>query len=540
MPSALPEFIEDLLDPATYGHRPDRVELVQTHISYVLLAGEHVYKIKKPLDLGFLDFSSLDLRKHFCEEEVRLNSRLCAGLYYGVEPINKSEEGIRIGGNGEAIEYAVHMRRLPAGKMMDELLTRDGLSLEMIGRLADRLVRFHAGTGTGPELAAVGGFEAFARHWRENFEQLEPYVGKTISARSFERLRVFADAMLSREEPFLRRREREGRIKDGHGDLRCESVCFDFPEEGAVCISDCIEFGDAYRISDAGLDVGFLAMDLDARGRPDLSDLLIGLYCAASGDVELPVALPAFKSYRAAVRGKVKSLQAAGAEVPPPDRAIALREARYYFRAAEGYARRRSRRPFLILVRGLTGSGKSVLAGALAARFAGVLLTSDVTRKQIFGQLPTEHARAEFGAGIYSAAATERVYKQLAAEAQRQLLAGRSVVVDGTFLKKEQRAPTLAAARAVKVRSLIVECWAPEEVIEQRQRLRMKQEWTTSDAGWETYQRQKGEEEAVTPGEGLAVRIDTTAAVREQIDEVTASLATTSRLVRHQSSGAAG
>jgi aminoglycoside phosphotransferase family enzyme/predicted kinase len=523
MTSALPDFIHALLDPAVYAARPDRVDLVQTHISYVLLAGDHVYKIKKPLALGFLDFSTLDRRRHFCEEEVRLNSRLCAGLYFGVEPVVKSDAGYRLGGSGSAVEYAVHMRRLPANGMMDGLLARDAISLEKIGRLADRMVRFHAGAVPGREAAAAGGFDAFASHWRENFTELEPYIGQTISRRRFERLRAFAEDTLCRQEGFLRRRGVEGRIKDGHGDLRCESVCFDFPETGAVCISDCIEFGEAYRVSDAGLDIGFLAMDLDARGRPDLADLLIGLYCAASADVELPVALPGFKSYRAAVRGKVKTIEAFEAEVPAKERARARREAGHYFRLAESYVRS-PHRPFLVLVRGLSGSGKSVLAGALAARFAAVLLTTDVTRKQLFGQTPTEHSRAEFGGGIYAAEATERVYAELAAETGRQLTAGRPVVADGTFLRRGQRALVLAAAQSVGVRTLIVECWAPEDVIERRQRSRLEQEWTTSDAGWEIYQRQKGLEETITSAEGRAIRVDTSLPLKDQTDRIASAL----------------
>lgn len=520
----LPDYVRALLDPSIYPQGTPRVELVQTHISYVLLAGEHVFKLKKAIDLGFLDFSRLEARRHFCEEEVRLNSRLCPALYYGVEPIVRAAGRYRIGGAGEVVDYAVHMRRLPAAGMMEGLVERGQLTFALLGRLAERLARFHAEAAQGEEIARIGGFDTFAAHWLDNFDQLRPYVGRTIADGRFQRLHAYADTVLDRDQEMFRKREAEGRVRDCHGDLRCESVCFDFPAPGDVCISDCIEFSEAYRCSDTGLDVGFLAMDLEARGRADLADVLVGLYCAAAGDSSLPLVLRAFKSYRALVRGKVNSLISSQSEVPAGERLRARRQAAVFFRLAESYARGRPGGA-MVLVMGLTGSGKSVLAGAVASRLYGALLATDIIRKELFGLEPTEHVRSDYGAGIYSAEATDRVYREVAARARRFMEAGATVVLDGTYLRRRQRAPAVDLARARGAKLLVIECWAPEGVIAARHRARTAEAWTTSDATWEHYLAQKAMVEPDEINAGHRIVVDTTSPIARQMAEVQAALA---------------
>jgi aminoglycoside phosphotransferase family enzyme/predicted kinase len=519
--SELPEHVRALLRRGAYPHVvAGKVELVQTHISYVLLAGDHVYKLKKAVDFGFADFSSLAKRRRDCEAEVRLNQRGCAGIYLGVEPVTRRDGGYRVGGRGEVIDYAVHMRRLPANGMMDALLARDAVSLEMIGRLAARLVDFHRAAGTSSEVTRTGGLETLRANWQDNFALMRRFAGRTLSAgRLGGRVQRYAEAFLAREEALLRRREEQGWVRDCHGDLRSDAVCFDPARPDEICVFDCIEFNDRLRFSDTALDVAFLAMDLDFRGRPELSDLFIGLYAAAIGDRELPLLLGFYKCYRACVRGKVESLLLDDPSVSLRQKAGARRRAKAYFRLAEAYARRPVWRDVL-LVMGLTGSGKSVLAGALASRLGAVLLTTDLLRREVF-QAETATGRAAVDAGIYAPAERERIYDDLSDAAAAVLAQGRGVVLDGTYIEARQRAPLLALAQQTDRRLLVVECQAPDDVIKQRQAMRQEQRWTTSQGRWDVYLAQKARyEEPVELAPEQRLTVETTRPLSEQMDAV--------------------
>jgi uncharacterized protein len=276
-----------------------------------------------------------------------------------------------------------------------------------------------------------------------------------------------------------------------------------------VYIFDCLEFDERYRFGDTGLDIAFLAMDLEAHGRADLADLFIGLYCSASGDSTLPLVLRFYKCYRAFVRGKVRTYAANQLE-PGSERDAAQSEARELFALAAGYVRDPSP-PWVLVVCGLTGSGKSVLAGTLAARLGAAVLSTDVTRKQLLGVQPTESLASDFGTNAYSEAATEEVYGAILAEASRLVDAGHSVVLDGTFSLRKQRQPVSKLATSKDIPMVFIECRASEEVIRRRQAARSRQGWATSDATWETYLGQKERAEPfdeITPNEHIIV--DTT------------------------------
>ena len=364
MAGSLPPHIQSMLLPEAYPHPVDGVELRQTHISYLLFAGDFVYKVKKPLDLGFLNFTTLEQRQHFCQEEVRLNRRLCDRTYLGVVPISFDEGAARVDAGGEPFDYAVKMRRLPDEGMMTPLLERDGVSLEQVAGLARRIAGFHAATERSAEIDRLGGLETVTLNWRENFEQTESVIGRTIDRRQFGEIRAFVEKALGLDADLFDLRVREGRVRDGHGDLRADAVCF---EDDGVCIFDCIEFNERFRYSDVAADIAFLAMDLEERGRQDLSDELMSHYLGATLDATLPLLLPFYKCYRAYVRGKVDGFQLDQPEVAEAQQAQAAESARRYFALAHAYASQPAPR-VLIITAGVTGSGKSRLANALAAR----------------------------------------------------------------------------------------------------------------------------------------------------------------------------
>ena len=320
--SALPPLIRALLDPDAYPHPVDRVELLQTHISYVLLAGEHVYKVKKPVDFGFLDFSTLGKRRYYCRREVLLNARLCPDTYLGVSRIRQREGRITMDGAGTVIEYAVHMRRLPGERMMDRLLESGEVTKAMVRALAERLAEFHARAETSRRIAEYGDW-AIRFNWRENVKQWEPYIARTISQEQDRILRAYGEAFFVRRAEILQRRVEEMRIRRVHADLRSDAVCF----TDGICIFDCVEFSNRLSLLDITRDVGFLAMDLDYRERTDLAAAFVDHYVEISGDAELPQLLDFYACYSACVRGKVESFLLDEPEVPPRERRAAARAA---------------------------------------------------------------------------------------------------------------------------------------------------------------------------------------------------------------------
>ena len=523
----IPEHVLGLMQADVYPHAVDKVELVQTAISYVLLAGQHVYKLKKPVDLGFLDFTTLEKRKHDCDEEVRLNARGCQGLHYGVEAVVKSELGYRLGGAGEVVDYAVHMRRLPQHRMMDELVARNEVTFDMMGRLVQRLVEMYGQSERGERITAIGGLDTLRQNWRENFEQIQPCIGHTLSRATYDHLLAFVDGFIAREEPLLRRREAEGWVRDCHGDLRTDSVCFDDSSPAGICLYDCIEFNERFRFGDTGLDVAFLAMDLDFRGRPDLSDLLTSLYAAAMGDSELPLLLDLYRAYRAVVRGKVESLLLDDESIDPALQERAAERARRYFLLAERYANAASEpaRSFrgIVMVTGLSGSGKSVLAGCLADHLGAVLLASDMLRSKADSR--AGRGPEAVGTGRYSDEARGAVYAELTAAAERYLQDGRVAVLDATFIQRDQRQPVVDLARRLGAGLVLIECVAPESLVEKRQRERQSQDWTRSEGRWEVYLAQK---QSYEPPEEVPktnrLTVDTSTSLAEQLTAVTTRL----------------
>jgi len=483
----LTDLIAALSRPQAYPGGVDRVVVRQTHISVVFLAGERAYKVKKPLDLGFLDFTTLERRRRFCHEEVRLNRRLAPQVYLGVLPVTRDADGVRLGGAGEVVDYAVEMVRLPDERTFEAHLHRGELSADLLGRLAHRLARFHAEAASGPEVSRWGDLATVAGNTRENFTQVEPYVGQTVSPTVFARLRDLTEAELARLGGLMEDRADRHVPRDTHGDLHLNHV-YSFPEAAAprdLVVVDCIEFNERFRFADPVADIAFLDMDLRFRGRPDLATAFGEAYLAASGDEEGRALLPFYSAYRAVVRGKVDGFGTREAEIPAAQRDALAERARSYFLLALGLLAPPPERPALILSAGLPGTGKSLLARWLAESLGFEAVVTDVVRKALAGLSPTADAAAPLDQGIYSPDWTERTYAEALRRTEALLRDGRRVVVDATFGDDARRRAFLALADACRVPALLLVCQAPPETI--RERLAADREGA-SDADFGTYQ----------------------------------------------------
>jgi aminoglycoside phosphotransferase family enzyme len=338
--SILPPLVEALLEPLAYPHQPQKVELVQTQMSFIFLTGQYVYKIKKPVNLGYLDYTSLKKRHFFCRQELELNRRLCPDIYLAVVPITMSLRGakprsnlIRIEERGQAIEYAVKMKQLPQDRMMDELLSRGQLAREMVDKVAEKLANFHQKAKTNSEIAAFGGLDIIRHNWDENFVQTERYIGLSIFRAKYERIKGYSDNFITSNAVLFEKRVREGRIKDCHGDLHAAHVCL----TDDICIYDCIEFNDRFRYCDVVSEIAFLAMDLDRYQQAALSRHLVNIYVGLSHDEDLLKLLDFYKCYRAYVRGKVESFKLDDPLISQTEKAKALASARSYFYLADSY-----------------------------------------------------------------------------------------------------------------------------------------------------------------------------------------------------------
>jgi hypothetical protein len=331
--SQLPELVEALLDAKTYPEAPERVQLMQTQMSFVFIAGDRVYKVKKPVNLGYLDYTTLEKRRFFCQREVELNRRLCPEAYLGVVPVVKARGKINLGGRGRVIDYAVKMRYLPQDRMMNVLLAANQVSTEMVTRVAQRLVDFHQKAETSATISAFGDIGAIKVNTEENFDQTEKSIGRAISQEKYQRIKNYTRRFIENNAPLFRQRVAEGRIRDCHGDLHAAHICF----TDGICIYDCIEFNDRFRYGDVASEIAFLAMDLDHYGRADLSLSFVNAYAALSQDREMLKLLNFYKCYRAYVRGKVESFKLDDPYISAEEKTKTLAVARRYFELAESY-----------------------------------------------------------------------------------------------------------------------------------------------------------------------------------------------------------
>jgi aminoglycoside phosphotransferase family enzyme/predicted kinase len=495
----LTNLIHELSRPAAYPHAVATVEVRQTHISAVFLAGPFAYKIKKPVDMGFLDFRTLDKRRHFCEEEVRLNRRLAPDVYRGVVPVTQSGTRIMVEGTAPPIEWAVKMERLPDDATLLERLKRGELGVPLVEALAKKIARFHADAEAGAHVAAFGRFDIVAQNARENFDQSLPQIGTTISRQVFDRLKSLTEESLGRLHPLIEDRARRHVPRDTHGDLHLDHVYLfpDRPPPADLVAIDCIEFNERFRFADPVADMAFLVMDLTFHERRDLARSFTEAYFRFSNDPDGRALLPLYVAYRAAVRAKVEGFELAEKEIPEEERCAALARARAHWLLALSELETPGQKPCLILVGGLPGSGKSTLARGLADLAGFHLIRSDVVRKQLAGISTTSPLRSGFQQGIYTPAWTEKTYAECLRQAEQSLFDGMRVIVDATFGAEVHRQAFLDLARRFCVPALFLLCRADDKTA--RDRLQQRHS-DASDADWSVYLEKTRRWEEISPG----------------------------------------
>ncbi len=328
------QVVEALKKPEAYDEEVGQIELKQTHISYVFLTRNFVYKIKKAVDFGFLDFSTLEKRRFFCEKELDLNRRLCGDMYLEVVPITKSEV-VKINGEGTPVEYAVKMKRIPEEKIMTRLLEEGKVDQKLVDRMARIIAEFHKKAEASKSIGEFGSLPMIERNWRENFDQTEEFVSETVSPESYQLIQERIGEFMKNNRGLFTKRVTENRIRECHGDIHSGNIFI----ADKIYIFDAIEFNERFRYCDVASEVAFLAMDLEFKEQSDLSSFLVDRYVKYSGDTELEMLLPFYKCYRAYVRGKVTSFKLNDPSIGSEEKSAATKEARAYFDLAENYAK---------------------------------------------------------------------------------------------------------------------------------------------------------------------------------------------------------
>ncbi|GLK91884.1 bifunctional aminoglycoside phosphotransferase/ATP-binding protein [Pseudomonas turukhanskensis] len=451
-------LIAALQNPALYPHPVEGFQVIETHISWVVLTGPFAYKIKKPVNFGFLDFTNLSDRQHFCKEELRLNQRLTEGLYLDVLPITGSAESPQLNGDGPAIEYVLKMRQFPQSQLLGEVQSRGELTTDHIDALASQIAQFHLNAPRVPQEHPLGSAAAIMAPVTQNFEQIRPMLSDKADLAQLDALQDWAEASFERLQPLFERRKAEGFIRECHGDIHLGNATL---LDNKVVLFDCIEFNEPFRFTDVTADAAFLAMDLEDRGLKPLSRRFVSAWLEQTGDYDALQILNFYKAYRAMVRGKV-GLFRLGQEESAVQRAVILRQYRSYAALAESYSAIPSR--LLAITHGVSAVGKSHVAMRLVEALGAIRLRSDVERKRLFGEQNAAD-KGQLTAGIYSADASVATYQRLHQLADAALRAGFPVVIDATYLKRTQREAAWDVALETGAPFLILDCQAPETVI---------------------------------------------------------------------------
>jgi aminoglycoside phosphotransferase family enzyme/predicted kinase len=467
-----------LLDPTAYPVRPCRVQLRQTHSSFVFIASPYVYKIKKPVNFGFLDFSTLKKRRHFCEREVRLNRRLSPDMYLGVVPVSRRGRRVVFGDGDEVLEYAVWMRRLSEGRFLDQRIRRHQVQIPDLDRVAGQLGTFYRNQQPSRAIEEWGRIDRLRISTEENFNQVRPFLGETLSRNALDALQLYTRRCYQLHASRFRNRIRDRRILDCHGDLHLEHIHL---TARSLHIFDCIEFSDRLRYVDVANDIAFLAMDLDHNGRPDLARHFAATMAAELDDRGISELLDFYKCYRAFVRGKVESLQSRSHAATTRQRNACRKRARAYFGLALRYSVAGSG-PFVLAVMGGFASGKTTLATGLGDELGWPVISSDPVRKQLAGMPLHERGDAAVRRRLYSTDMTRRTYERLYRAASEALAAGNCVILDATFARRTQRQGLIRELDRAHGRGCFIEVTAGDRLVRKRLAARESGAREVSDA----------------------------------------------------------
>jgi aminoglycoside phosphotransferase family enzyme/predicted kinase len=492
--------------PECYPHPVRAIRVLETHISWVMLTGDYAYKVKKPVNLGFLDFSTLEARRRYCEEELRLNRRLAPELYLDVVSIGGPPGNARIGGDGPIIEHAVRMREFPQRALAKSMLSRGQLTAQHVDELARIIAAFHAAAAVAGAADRHGVPEAVLAPALENFRQTLPLLAARADKETLRSLRAWTRREHTRREPEMAARRRQGFVRECHGDLHLGNVAV---LDGTPVAFDCIEFNEELRWIDVMNEIAFMHMDLHDRGRPDLAWRFVNRYLEHTGDYPGVAVLRFYGVYRALVRAKVHALRASQPQLAARERARLLRACRGYLRLATRLARRPRRA--LIITHGLSGTGKTTVTDALIERIGAVRVRSDLERKRLHGVAARARSDSAIGAGIYTPAASAATYDRLAALARGIVESGYTAVVDAAFLSGAERGKFRALARRLRARFVILDFQAPPSVLCARIAQRLRSAHDPSEADLAVLEHQLATHEPLARDEiRAAITFDTT------------------------------
>ena len=507
--SARPPLFAALQRPECYPHPVGEVRVIETHISWVLLTGVYAYKIKKPVNLGFADFSTLGLRGHYCQEELRLNRRFAPDLYLEVVEVRGTPIAPRVGGEGPLLDYALKMRQFPQDALAGNRLGREQLGAAEIDALAEGIAAFHA---TAPVAKASGRFGSSSKireQALQNFEQMLPLARSGPDDRLLRAARHWTDREFTLRRSAFAERRRQGFVRECHGDLHLANIVV---LDGRPVPFDCLEFNDELRWIDVMIEAAFLFMDLAHRGRSDLAWRFLNRYLAATGEYEGLEVFRFYAVYRALVRAKIWLLESSQREQLVPARLGRKRVFRDYLVLSERLSRPAA--PALIITHGLSGSGKTTATASLAGQLGAIHLRSDLERKRLHGIKPLAASGSAPGGGIYTAQANSAVYRRLGVLAQAILDAGFPVIVDAAFLRRSEREAFRSLAEAVGVPFAILDFRAPLDVLRKRVAERSARGDDASEAGLAVLERQIATREPLAPAEmAVAVTLDGTGPV---------------------------
>lgn len=474
----LPRLLERLQEPDRFAHPVEKFELIETHISYVLLTGSYAYKFKKPINLGFLDFSTLEKRRFYCHEELRLNKRLAPALYDSVVTITGSADGPHINGAGPLLDYAVRMLQFPSANRMDHVCERGELTTAHIDQLADDLAAFHRRAPAASCGSIQGTAATIGARVLQNFEQIRQHCDDTTVVQKLDSLLSWSQAKQTDLLEDLTLRQREGWIRECHGDLHLANCAL---IDGRVVMFDALEFAEDLRWIDPLNEIAFLYMDLGQRGYKHLARRFLSRYLENANDYQSLTLLPYYLVYRAMVRAKVAAIEAHQQRKDVTRRNQADRQLSDYLDCAMAYSKPPAQSP-LILLHGLSGSGKSWLAQQLVETLGTICIRSDVERKRLLGLGPEASTRSGVAEGAYSADITTKVYRRLYALSYPVLDAGLPVLIDATCLRHRQRTPFQQLAQIVGCPFVILSVQAPDDILRSRILTRSQQEQDASEA----------------------------------------------------------